>query len=274
MLRLVSILVPTYNRESTIADAVECCLRQSYPEIEVVVWDDGSTDGTLGVLSKIKDERLRIIGTTTNQGEPSARNGLLREAKGKYCCWLDSDDMMNMYRVESQAVTLDLLEAPYLLSGMDFADRDDSRFYCPPRISWTMSHCIASSMFRRSFAVPFDTRFKVACCDMKWHLDMVRSVGTPWYLPLQLYYVIRDQGNRLSCQDKNPVVSKEYADTKELIKNERLVAAKELRWRGISYYPNIVPSQVMAESLSVPYLQIHENKLGYNAWIAADKAIT
>lgn len=89
---MVSIIVPTYNRENVIGRALRSILRQTYSSYEVVVVDDASTDGTESVVADLQDPRIRYIALQENQGAAHARNVGIREAKYDYIAFLDSDD--------------------------------------------------------------------------------------------------------------------------------------------------------------------------------------
>lgn len=91
---LISVIIPTFNRESRIGRAVFSALDQTYPNIEILVCDDGSADSTLYVLERIsrKDDRLKIFRNDTNRGVSYTRNKLLAESRGDYIVFLDSDD--------------------------------------------------------------------------------------------------------------------------------------------------------------------------------------
>lgn len=99
---LVSILIPAYNAEKSISYALNSCLLQTYPHLEVLVLDDASTDNTLVILQTFKDERIRIIRHRQNRGVAASRNTLLEEARGEYIAWLDADDTMLPERVDRQ----------------------------------------------------------------------------------------------------------------------------------------------------------------------------
>lgn len=92
--KLVSILIPTYNTSLYLGRALISALGQSYKNIEVIVVDDGSTDGTKEMLlaASYLDHRLRIYFQEEHRGAGEARNKCLKEAKGEYLFWLDSDD--------------------------------------------------------------------------------------------------------------------------------------------------------------------------------------
>lgn len=94
---LVSIIIPTYNRKYTIGDAIDSCLAQSYQNIEIIVCDDHSTDGTKEYISERmkEDSRIRYCVTPTGKkGANAARNAAIKIAKGEYLTFLDSDDYL------------------------------------------------------------------------------------------------------------------------------------------------------------------------------------
>ena len=92
MIPAVSILIPVYNRESLIGGAVASALGE--PEAEVIVVDDGSTDGTWDVISRLADPRVRAMQMERDGGQSAARNRGLEAARGKYVKFLDSDDLL------------------------------------------------------------------------------------------------------------------------------------------------------------------------------------
>lgn len=88
---MVSVIVPAYNTSLYIADALESIFYQKYPNIEVIVVNDGSTDNTLDILQKY-EKKIHII-DKKNEGSATARNAAIRISKGKYLAFLDSDDI-------------------------------------------------------------------------------------------------------------------------------------------------------------------------------------
>lgn len=88
----VSVIIPTYNRAQYILEAIESVLSQDYPNFEVIVVDDGSTDHTAELIGTVNDSRLRYI-RQQNQGRSSARNRALAIANGDFITFLDSDDL-------------------------------------------------------------------------------------------------------------------------------------------------------------------------------------
>lgn len=90
MIPMVTVIIPTYNREKTIGRAIDSILNQTYKDIEIIVIDDGSSDGTIEVLKKY-GEKVRVL-TQSHRGANAARNKGIENANGKYIAFLDSDD--------------------------------------------------------------------------------------------------------------------------------------------------------------------------------------
>lgn len=89
-----SVIIPTYNRAYSVTDAIDSVLKQTFSDFELIVVDDGSTDNTAEVVKAIaeKDQRVRYI-YQQNAERSAARNKGIELAKGKYLCFLDSDDL-------------------------------------------------------------------------------------------------------------------------------------------------------------------------------------
>lgn len=92
---LVSIIMASYNRKYIIKRAIDSCINQLYENIEIIVCDDHSTDGTQEYIAELQKIEARIIYCKTAQGHKganAARNAGIRIARGKYICFLDTDD--------------------------------------------------------------------------------------------------------------------------------------------------------------------------------------
>lgn len=93
-LPLISVYMPTFNRAGMAIAAIESVLAQDYPNIELLVVDDASTDNTWATLTNkyINDERIRFFRQSTGQGACAARNRAIGEAKGEFVTGIDDDD--------------------------------------------------------------------------------------------------------------------------------------------------------------------------------------
>lgn len=99
---LVSIIMPSYNSEKHIEDSIKSVLKQTYPFWELIIVDDCSTDNTVEIIKSFKDERIRLFINNNNSGAALTRNKALREAKGKWIAFLDSDDIWLPTKLEEQ----------------------------------------------------------------------------------------------------------------------------------------------------------------------------
>lgn len=101
----VSVIIPVYQGEKFILGAVKSALRQTYADLEVLVVDDGSTDGTAARLAGISDPRLTVL-RQANAGSSAARNRALAQASGEFIAFLDADDRWFPNKLEIEIGTL------------------------------------------------------------------------------------------------------------------------------------------------------------------------
>lgn len=99
---LVSIIMPSYNTASFIEETIQSVLNQTYTKWELIIVDDCSTDNTDEVLENIKDSRIRYFKNDKNSGAAVSRNKALREARGQWIAYLDSDDLWMPEKLEKQ----------------------------------------------------------------------------------------------------------------------------------------------------------------------------
>lgn len=97
----VSVIIPAYNCENYIAQALESVFAQTYHNFEIILVDDASTDSTLQIARSFNDQRLKIIANQENRGVSSVRNYGIKQAKGNWIALLDSDDWYAPERLES-----------------------------------------------------------------------------------------------------------------------------------------------------------------------------
>lgn len=97
---LVTVMMPAYNAERFVRQAIESVLSQTYPDWELIVVDDGSTDSTAAIVQAYTDPRIKYI-HQKNAGEAAARNTVLKNMKGEYLAFLDADDLYLPNHLES-----------------------------------------------------------------------------------------------------------------------------------------------------------------------------
>jgi len=111
---LVSILIPAYNAERTLAETLASALGQTWERKEIILVNDGSTDRTAEVASRFQSKILKVV-TTENQGLSSAVNTAYQHSQGDYIQELDADDLISPNKVESQVNALRADEDPRTL---------------------------------------------------------------------------------------------------------------------------------------------------------------
>jgi glycosyltransferase involved in cell wall biosynthesis len=103
----VSVVIPAYNRARLIRESVASILGQTLTDLELIVVDDGSTDGTGDIVRAMPDPRVRVLTHAVNRGMAAARNTGLDDARGVYVANLDSDDRAHPERLARQVAFLD-----------------------------------------------------------------------------------------------------------------------------------------------------------------------
>ena len=103
----VTVFIPVYNRERYVKEAIDSILAQTYPDFELLLIDDGSTDDSVAVIESYKDPRIRLERNEHNVGIPRTRNRGLELARGEYVAMLDSDDAAYPERLAKQVAFLD-----------------------------------------------------------------------------------------------------------------------------------------------------------------------
>lgn len=219
---LISILMPTYNRDKYISNAIESIINQTFQEFELIIYDDGSTDNTSNIINAYKDKRIKYIKNKNNKGVAYARNYLLNEAKGKIACWQDSDDISNKFRLEIQYNTiLDNINKVVVSNfikfnpnKIDIAIRDSK--LKPKKSETKIAH--ASAMFLLENAVPIKLELSMGGSDAEWLRNMTEKHGSYIRIPKALYYVLF-HSNRIGNWKKNKNLNKQWFTRMEKYKN-------------------------------------------------------
>ena len=153
---LLSVILPVYNREAFVADAVQSILDQTYKFFELIIIDDASTDSTLEVVRGFQDQRIRILKNNENLGVSASRNKGIRDANGEFVAFMDSDDISAPQRLWVQ---LDLFnrrpEIDICGSWVKFLDSDktiqhqEEHEKILPQLLLNCSLSLGSVMYRR-----------------------------------------------------------------------------------------------------------------------------
>ena len=218
---LISIIIPIYNIMDCLEKCVDSCINQTYKNIEILMVDDGSTDGTAALCDKIKerDERIRVF-HKENGGSSSARNLGIEHAKGDYLGFVDSDDFISPTMYEELMKAIQEFDVPIAQISRDEIDDKGNRLpdVCiPPQKAFLCSSdefmkellmhrgdcSFCTKLIRKDLFA--NKRFPVGKLNEDFYLllQMLKEVEGIYILPAQLYHVFYRIGSNTRKKDKN-----------------------------------------------------------------------
>ncbi len=208
----VSVIMPVYNQETYVGDAIRCILDQSFRNFEFIIVDDGSTDGTIEVINRFDDPRIRLI-RADHGGYLSALKLATRAAEGKWLARMDSDDLCLPDRFEKQ---LDFLEAHpecvFVTSAYGIVTPNDKFLGISNHSGWhfvlpsDITHgrrlfCDGCTMFDRKAAIEMDYDDELGVESPLWYRLLQTGKGAVLEEPL--YFVRWRMGSLSRGQMKN-----------------------------------------------------------------------
>lgn len=163
---VVSIIMPVYNVEAFVTEAIESILGQSFREFELLIIDDGSSDGTVGMVERFADERIVLFKKNVNTGLVDSLNFGLDQARGEFIARMDGDDISDIFRLEKQLAYL-RQHPEVAICGCAYRIIGDDRTVCFPAPHEEIKLCLLDycplahpTMFiRRSFIVTHNLRY-------------------------------------------------------------------------------------------------------------------
>ena len=125
---LVSIILPVFNGENYLAQSIGSCLNQTYTNLELIIVNDCSTDGSLGIAEKFagQDSRIKIISNDSNLQLPASLNAGHRLAKGEFLTWTSDDNFFEPQALEILLENLISLKADIVFSNFNIVEEDGS----------------------------------------------------------------------------------------------------------------------------------------------------
>lgn len=167
MLEKISILIPVYNRELYVAESISSAIKQSYSNLDIIIYNDGSTDKSDSIIKEFQsqDNRIIYINNTKNNGISHARNMLLDSCQTRYAAWLDSDDVIHPKRIEFQFLAMNNEDK------LIFTDWHWYRFYLKKWRNCEQMHttkAFATLMFPVNKTIRFDTQYTIGGEDWNW----------------------------------------------------------------------------------------------------------
>src|ERR1051326_4707729 len=141
----VSVIVPSFNHERFVAETIQSVLEQNFGAFEIVITDDGSSDGTTAVIKRFKDPRIRLFCFPENRGACVAANNCVSESRGEYIAMLSSDDVFLPGKLAKQVAFLEknqnvgaVFGHPLLIDeeGLEFTGKNQFRQNNRTRFEW------------------------------------------------------------------------------------------------------------------------------------------
>lgn len=221
---LVSVVMPVFNTGKYLRRPVEAILSQTWPSLELIAVNDGSSDGSLATLQEFaaRDPRVKVIDLPVNQGAPSARNAGLEQARGEYVAMQSHDDIAHPTRLERQVQFLqDHPAMGAVCSAVDYLDGEEKPMGSPElppptdfeirlRSLFENPFHISSLMFRRMLlddpTLRYETRVPQRS-EYAFHLRLLERTQIGSIPDILVTYVMH--GNNLSIRSREKMQTQE-----------------------------------------------------------------
>jgi len=203
----VDVLIPTYNREKYLVSCIDSIIRQTFKDINIIIYDDGSTDNTEAIVKGLQKahKNIQYIKSKENRGVGFARNILLESSTADYLMWQDSDDISHEKRVEESLEYMEWIGADILFTGLIFF-QDGKSFKRSKTISkvdinkYTSREGLVNNMnfatafFRKELkGFRFDEKLERKE-DVVWVTKLIERRVRFGYIEAPLYYCRRHSG--------------------------------------------------------------------------------
>lgn len=216
---LVSVIMPAYNAEKYISDAINSILEQTYDFFELIIVEDGSSDKTLEKIMQFKDKRIHVIRNNKNRGIAYSSNYGIQMCKGKYVALLDDDDMAFPNRLELQVEYMEKHPEIDILGGMSEDINSKGHHYRYGNVprnnpkyikAVLLFHCVdfrnGTAMIRKSFIEKNNLKYQDNCLgmqDYKFFIDSSKcgNISTIDY-PLLKYRVHNESETNRSKREQ------------------------------------------------------------------------
>lgn len=197
----ITVLIPTWNRSKFIYQCLSSIQGQTYKNFKILLYDDGSSDGTPDFVESLKSSIITVIRGKSNKGVSHARNALLDAVGTKYACWQDSDDLSNIHRLALQYDLIKKGDAGIVYGS--WASLKDLKAYKLQPLIGRKRIAFATALFDTSEKIYFDTAKNLGGEDVKWMSGMKKLYGPPLSVGTVIYYV-RFHGSRIGSMKRKP----------------------------------------------------------------------
>ncbi|MGF1568337.1 MAG: glycosyltransferase family 2 protein [Nodosilinea sp.] len=273
----VSVIIPAYNAELYVAKSIKSVLHQTYNNLEIIVVDDASSDGTLRVIKSISDSRICCLSNEKNLGAGLARNNAISQASGEWIALLDSDDWFAPNRIECLLELASRENADMVSDNLSFVRDESTPPYATllelssekivaitavslplfleadtcgkfPLFSYTKP--LIKKSFLKKYCIKYDTEAARVGEDFRFYLRCLVHGAHFLYTP-NSYYFQRMYDGSLTTQSKIKIFDDFYTGNKNLLKEplfqqnavlvDFLVKDSKHLKNNIAYYSVIEP---------------------------------
>lgn len=217
---LVSVIMPVYNAEMYILDAISSVIQQTYSNWELIIVEDCSADNTREILEGIKDSRIKVLYNEKNSGIAYSTNKAIAYSNGKYLALLDDDDMAFLDRLEIQVGYMEENAFIDILGGRTAKMNNDggvvsygnspkrNPLYIKAMLLFTNGHGIYNGtlMLKRSFLEKNNLRYKEDCYGMQDYLFLIDSSKCGNITSIEHYFLKK----RVHNNNTTYVIKKKY----------------------------------------------------------------
>lgn len=173
---LVSVIITTYNRKYEVAKAIESIKNQTIEPDEIIVVDDGSTDGTCEHITRKYGSLITLIQKEEKVGVAAARNLGLAHARGQYIAFLDSDNEWKPERLSELISCIEENDAPEVVYNLYYQHIKNKRHILSPQKTYDASSVIYKRSLLEQVGL-YDDKFSVMCdCELALRIKRVKSV--------------------------------------------------------------------------------------------------
>lgn len=242
----ISIILPVYNRQHTIAKAIQSVLNQTYEHFELIVVNDASTDRTESVIRSFHDSRIRLFTHDRTKGASAARNTGIRHAKGEWIAFHDSDDEWLQNKLEKQVEIVNLYgnvePSPIIYTGFYRYNQNGFREYIPSKFLTDKEGYIINSLLKGNFVTTQTVLLQKDCLEKVGGFDEGLPRFQDWELWLRLApehpFILIDEPlvnvyfSRKSISADSSLIVKSY----QLIYNKHRALLSKVNPRNASFF--------------------------------------
>lgn len=212
MTDLISIIVPCYNSEMTIKKCINSIMNQTYKNFEIICIDDCSKDRTFKILNELNIDKVVLIHNKENKGVSFSRNLGILKAKGKYICFIDSDDTIDKNYLETLYVNILNYDADISITSLNGEIISDilkkEKYISEYLLSNAVGGYVWNKMYKKELIRNITFREDIVMSeDLVFNVEVAMSANKIVYIDKKLYF---------HAIDNNESLSKSYLSDKKL----------------------------------------------------------